>query len=293
MSNFAPGFHDEAHRVAFLEAAAKTRFGAAGAPICGARTRTGGVCRDRPLVGELRCLKHAGPHAARRYHARLREALGRGEIDYAIWAAREQRRLLNQLRERWRRDPWTPGATVDLGTFEEKFRADLALGGINAGALSPATLDRARWRWRRLRQDRRRHMEWETFLRDDLPERIRRDGPRPPSTDVGAAVEALFRVDAVPPPTSRRRRFDLPRPPAVAPKPRVPRGGPTISDERLAALWSEHGAILLRLAGDDGDERTLRWLAALLARALDAPEDTGAAEAWRAAILSRRSGAPG
>lgn len=292
MGIFAPGFHDEAHRVAFLEAAAKTRFGAAGAPVCGAKTRDGGTCKKRPLSGERRCLRLSGPAAAKRYHAQLREALGRGEIDHATWAAREQRRLLNQLRERWRRDPWVPGATVDLGGVEEQFRADLALGGISAAALSPASLDRARWRWHRLCFDRKRPVEWAAFLRDDLPQRIRRDGSRPPSTDVGAAVEALFRVDAAPPPVSKRRRLDRPRLPAAKPASyRAKRTqSPPIDDERLAALWLQHGEILMRLVGDDSDERTLRWLAALLARVLDAPEDSGAAEAWRAAVLARRTG---
>lgn len=293
MGVFAPGLQDEEHRRAFLEAAARTRFGAAGAPVCGAKTRDGGTCKKRPLSGERRCLRHAGPAAAKRYHARLFEAFGRGEISFDEWQSREQRRLVNRLPRVWAKNPWVSGATIALGDFEEQFRADLALGGINADALSPSSLDRARWRWRRLCHDRKRPVEWATFLRDDLPRRIRRDGPRPPSTDAGAAIEALFRVDAAPPPMSRRRRIDLPRPPAVAPKPTKPRGREmrtSIDDARLAALWPEHGAALLRLAGDAGDERTLRWLAGLLSRVLDAPEDTDAAEAWRAAVLSRRTG---
>ena len=293
MGVFAPGLHDEEHRRAFLEAAARTRFGAVGAPVCGAKTRDGGTCKKRPLSGERRCLRHAGPAAAKRYYARLFEAFGRGEISFDEWQGREHRRLVNRLPRVWAKNPWAPGATVDLGGLEEKFRGDLALGGINADALSPATLDRARWRWRRLCHDRRRPAEWAAFLRDELPKRIRRDGPRPPSTDAGAAIEALFRVDAAPSPVSKRRRLDLPRPPVGAPKPTKPRGrrvAPAIDEARLAALWPEHGAILLRLTGPDGDEKTLRWLAGLLARVLDTPEDADVAEAWRAAVLARRTG---
>lgn len=292
MGSFAPGLHDEEHRRAFLEAAARTRFGAVSAPVCGAKTRDGGTCGKRPLAGELRCLRHAGPAAARRHHTRLFEAFGRGEISFGEWQDRERRRLVNRLPRLWAKNPWAPGATVDLGDFEEQFRADLALGGVNADALSPATLDRARWRWRRMCHDRKRPVEWETFLRDELPKRIRRDGPRPLNTDAGAAIAALFRVDTAPPPASKRRRLDLPRPLTVTPKPTKPRGrraGPAIDDARLADLWPERGGTLLRLAGDDGDERTLRWLAGLLARVLDAPDDADAAEAWRAAVLSRRN----
>ncbi|MDK9695516.1 MAG: hypothetical protein OEL76_03925 [Siculibacillus sp.] len=293
MGIFAPGLHDEKHRRAFLEAAARTRFGAVGAPVCGAKTRDGATCKKRPLSGERRCLRHAGPAAAKRYHERLFEAFGRGEITFEAWQEREHRRLANRLPRLWAENPWAPGMTIDLGDLEEKFRGDLALGGVNADALSPAARDRARWRWRRLCCDRRRPVEWAAFLRDELPKRIRRDGPRPPDTDAGTAVAALFRVDAAPPPMSKRRRLDPPRLPATAPKPRLPRvgrAGPTISDERLADLWAEHGATLTRLVGDDGDERTLRWLAGLLARVLDAPEDTDAAGAWRAAVLARRTG---
>ncbi|MER2604975.1 MAG: hypothetical protein ABTQ29_04015 [Siculibacillus sp.] len=294
MGVFAPGFHDEEHRRAFLEAATRTRFGATGAPTCGARTRDGSPCGGRPLAGERRCLRHAGPAAAKRHHERLFEALGRGECTFEEWQAREHCRLANRFPRLWAKNPWAPGATIALGDFEEKFRADLALGGISAAALSPASLDRARWRWRRLCFDRKRPDEWTAFLRDELPKRIRRDGPRPPGADATAAIATLFRVDAAPPPTSKRRRLDLPRPPAVAPKPRVPRGGHSaliIDDERLAALWPEHGATLLRLVGPDGDEKTTRWLAALLARVLDAPEDHEAGKVWRAAVLSRRGGA--
>ena len=293
MGVFAPGLHDEKHRRAFLEGAVRTRFGAVGAPVCGAKTRDGGTCKKRPLAGERRCLRHAGPAAAKRYHRRLFEAFGRGEIGFEEWQDRMQRRLVNRLPRLWKKNPWAPGATIDLGDFEERFRADLALGDINAGRLSPATLDRARWRWRRLCHDRKRPVDWATFLRDDLPKRIDRDGPRPPDTDAGAAIVAAFRVEAVLPPASKRRRLDLPCPAATTPKPRLPRGGRVahvIDDSRLAALWPEHGATLLRLVGFDGDERTLRWLAGLLARVLDAPEDAAAAEAWRTAVFSRRAG---
>lgn len=289
MGIFTPGLHDEEHRRAFLAAATRTWFGAIGAPVCGARTRGNGTCKMRPLAGERRCLRHAGPAAARRHHERLFEALGRGEISFEEWRQHEQRRLVNRLPRIWARNPWAPGATLDLGDFEAHFHADLALGGVNSDALSPAALDKAKWRWRRLCHDRKRPEEWLRFVRDELPKRIRRDGPRPPATAAAAAIMALFQVDGAPAPTSKRRRLDMPRVPVAAPKPQTPEGRrrtPAIDDERLAVLWHEHGATIMRVAGHDADERTIRRLLALLVRTLDDPTDAAAGEAWRCSVAN-------
>lgn len=286
MGVFVGGFQDEDHRRRFLEAAAKTRFGAAEAPICGAKIRTGGVCKKRPLVGEHRCLRHVGPAGARRYHERLYEALGRGEISPEEWQGREHRRRVNALPRVWAKNPWAPGATLILGDFEERFRADLVLGGINAEDLSPAAADRARWKWRRLMHDRKRPNEWAAFLTSDLAARIRRDGPRPAVSETEAAIDALFGVVAAPAPFSRRRRADLPRPPVAGQKRKrmIRRGESAIDDTTLQRVMLEHGRLIMRLVGDAADEKEIRWLAGLLARHLDDPDDAAAGEAWRRAV---------
>lgn len=294
MSTFHPGFHSDEHRQHFLEIAKRTRFGAAEAQTCGAKARNGGICRDRPLSGQRRCLKHAGPAGAKRHYEAMFEVFARGEIGLDEWQRRQHRRALNRLPRLWAKDPWTPGATIDLGEREPAFRVDLARAGIDVDALSPATVDRARWRWRRLRLDRNRPDEWVAFLTSDLPARVSHDGSRPVETPAGAAIEALFMVDAAPAPTSKRRRLDRPRPPARA----KPRAKPLaacgadvgLDDVALAALLLEHGAMLRRIAGPWAEHAaTIRRLAGLLHRVLVAPEDTEAGHAWRGAVAEMKS----
>lgn len=293
MGGITPGFQSEEHRRAFLEAGRLTQLGAPMAPICGARTRGGGFCHRRPIEGFPRCLAHAGPKAAKVFHARLFAAFGRGEIRLEEWTRQLQRRQVNRLPRVWARDPWAQGSSIDLGEFEEQFRDDLRLGGFDVDDLSPAALDRSRWKWRRLMLDGKRRSDWLAYLSGDLAARVRREGPRPERTESAPIIGALFRVGGAPLVVSKRRLPDMPR--AEMPRPVVKRRrfrkGEMLSDEAVAGLWLEHRDVLAKVAGDEADLETLRLVATTLARHLADPDDAAVAEEWRRTVAeaSRRS----
>ena len=286
MGGITPGFHSEDHRRAFLEAGRSTQLGAPTAPLCGARTRGGGFCHRRPIEGFPRCLQHAGPKAAKVFHQRLFAAFGRGEIGLEEWQHRVHRRRVNKLPRIWTKDPWAPGASIDLGEFEDRFRGDLRLGGFDVDDLSPAALDRSRWKWRRLMLDGKRRNDWLVYLSGDLAARVRREGPRPEREESSTAIDALFRVGGVPLVGSKRRLLDMPR--AEMPRPAVRRRrfrkGEMLSDEAVASLWLEHRDVLAKVAGDEADGETLRHVATTLTRHLADPDDVEAAEDWRRTV---------
>jgi len=239
-----------------------------------------------PIEGHKRCLKHAGPHAARRFRETQIEALGRGELSWDAFQAHEWRRAANKLQRLWKTSPWIPGETIDLGGHEDRFVADLRLGGFGVDMLAPAVVDKVRWRWRRFRLDRDDLGGWRAFLTTELPDRIRKAGPRPVDVpgDAETAVAALFRVEEKLPPGSKRRRPSTPRAPKKAPTRPKRSSAPDIDDEALARVLVEHGGMIRRLVGDDADARTTRRLAALLHQLLTLPDDPGAGEQWRRAV---------
>ncbi len=239
-----------------------------------------------PLLGERRCLTHGGPAAAGRFRDRQLEALGRGEIAWEEFQRHERRRAVNRLRGIWKKAPWTTGATIDLGEHEDRFRVDMRSGGFDVAGLAPAVADTCRWRWRRLRLDRNRLDDWRVFLTGELPDRIRRAGPRPADMprEAQAVVEALFRVEGRLSPMSKRRRQAVPRAPKKTPRQPKRPSTPEIDEEALARVLVEHGNMIRRIAGNDADARMTRRLAALLNRVLTMPDDPGAGEEWRRAV---------
>ena len=154
------GFQDGDHRRSFETARARVRFGGPEQRRCGAHTRLGHRCAKTPLAGEIRCLAHGGPAAARRYREAQLDALRRGEMTLEDFAKAERKRANNRLRDLWKYQPWIPGSTLDLGEHEGAFSRDLGFCGLDIDALPPSVADTARWRWRRLCLDRARHEAW-------------------------------------------------------------------------------------------------------------------------------------
>ncbi|RYE49810.1 MAG: hypothetical protein EOP24_00795 [Hyphomicrobiales bacterium] len=171
-------FRDEQHEARFAEGRAIFRRGGTFAPLCGARTRNNGACRQAPLAGHRRCLRHAGPKAARAYRQRQFDEMQAGKISYAEFARSEAKRAANRLRDQWKKDPWLHGRTIDLGEHEMAFQGEL-LHWNGSRSLAPAILDWLRWKFRRLQIDRAQNEAWALLLRDELPRRVR-DAGEPP-----------------------------------------------------------------------------------------------------------------
>src|SRR5262245_12985472 len=109
------GFRDLDHLQKFEARRALVRRGGPDQKICGARPRSGTLCRSAPLKGHNRCLRHAGPKAARELRERQLRAVGVGTLSVATFAKLEARRERNRLQRMWRKDPWIDGATIELG----------------------------------------------------------------------------------------------------------------------------------------------------------------------------------
>ena len=256
-----------------------------------------------PISGSRRCQFHCGPVGARRFYERQVEAFERGEISPEAFYGLKARREANHLRYVWRRSPWTAGRTLDLGPHEEAFRADLALLlGRELADLSPATLDAARWRWRRHMVDRRQPERWQAWVSGPLVQLVHEDGDPPDDFDpaASAALPAAFKVEARPTAFSKRTQLDRPRPakPAMAsrrrgraPKPApVPEGQREDLEAYLVRNWPELRAVL---EGVEDLASGLR-VAAAHRRLASAPEDDEAAlRAWLhvvAEVRQRRAG---
>ena len=136
-------------------------FGDPRAPICGARTRNGGACRQPPFKdGNGRCTRHGGPALARLHRERQIADVRAGRMSFTDWHRAEARRAANRLQYQWKRDPWLPGSTIALtAADEDALRADMQATGLGLpylDAMPPAVADWLRWRWRRLRVDQDR-----------------------------------------------------------------------------------------------------------------------------------------
>jgi len=171
-------FRDEQHEGRFAEGRANFRRGGAFAPLCGARTRNSGTCRQAPLAGHSRCLRHAGPKAARAYRQRQLDDMQAGTISYEDFSRSEAKRAANRLRDQWKKDPWVLGRTIDLGEYEMAFQGEL-LHWNGSRRLAPAILDWLRWKFRRLQIDRAQNEAWALLLRDELPRLVRVAGEPP------------------------------------------------------------------------------------------------------------------
>lgn len=124
------GFWNDDHSAAFAAGRARTSRGRPDAAICGARTRGGTICQSLPIrEGKGRCLKHAGPHAARLFRYRQRQNFLAGHVSAEDWQRAEARRAANRLGRDWKRNPWAQGQTIDLGHAEAALRRDVTESG--------------------------------------------------------------------------------------------------------------------------------------------------------------------
>jgi len=183
------GFQSDRLVSRFRERARITARGQAFAPICGARTRQGAACQNAPIrEGKDRCLRHAGPKAANAHHERLWREFQSGKLSPTEWHRREAKRAANRLHDRWKKDPWVPGQTIDFGQAEGDMTDALRDLGVDVASLAPAVADWLRWRYRRTQIDRTDAGAWERAVRHDLPQRVTKAGPRPVGTsDVAEA----------------------------------------------------------------------------------------------------------
>lgn len=283
------GFYSPEHEATFYKARSRHARGGEDAEICGARTRSGGVCSQMPLRGGKRCLRHAGPHAARAHRERQMHDLALGRITFEAFIRAEARRAVNRLRWDWKKNSWHPGQTIDLGVYEERFRSESGIARLGASArVPPAVLDWLRWRYRRLQIDRKRNEEWLRVLREDYPRRVREAGPPPAPEDTPAPTTApspLWRAERVSV-TSKRQRLDAPRV-VSEPEPRQlqEREMPESLDESALALFvAEHRDVLAPLLGKCRSWSEQRTVILALHEYLGAPEDEGAGARWRDAV---------
>lgn len=219
-------FYSPEHEAAFFAARDRHAAGGPEARICGARTRTGKTCENIPLKGHRRCLKHCGPHAARGFRERQRQKFLSGKLSAEEWHRAEARRAINRLGRKWGKDPWVPGATIDLGAHEAAFREALRQHRIEPDGLPPAVADWLRWRYRRYQIDRADGSKWADVMSVRLPERLRKVGPGPrsgTSETRGISPDPLFAPPFKTPPgaspddwRSKRHQPDLPKGPPKA-----------------------------------------------------------------------------
>jgi hypothetical protein len=142
------GFLDNDHREKFEAGRSLVRRGGPQQNICGAKTRSGQLCRSAPLEGHWRCLRHAGPKAAHELRNRQLRDLALGRLSAEAFAKLEARREANRLHGLWRRDPWAEGATINLGNQEVEFRRLTSRALVGA---APSVEDWLRWQFYRHR----------------------------------------------------------------------------------------------------------------------------------------------
>lgn len=165
------GVHSLVHSERLQAAARLVRRGGPEAATCGARTRSGAVCTQEPLVGGHRCLRHGGPKAAAAHRERQLAGMRSGRVTPEVFARAEARRARNRLLDAWKRNPSLPGATIALGEDEGRFQDALAVFGVQSGTDLPAVMDWLRWRFRRHMIDHADVGAWTRAVRDGLPGR--------------------------------------------------------------------------------------------------------------------------
>ncbi|MGY6710349.1 MAG: hypothetical protein ACXIVF_18660 [Rhizobiaceae bacterium] len=290
------GFFSLEHEQAFRDAAKRTQRGGPAAPICGARTRTGGVCHGLPVKGSSRCIRHCGPKAARERHERQRRALERGEISQERWARAEARRTVNRLRDQWKKNPWVPGRTIDLGKYELDFRLAVRHLHPRIDDMAPSVLDWLRWRFQRLQVDRKRDEDWLLVIRDEFPKRVLAAGQRPEARQApqpsARQPQAASWCRSAPRELSKRTRLDQPRASAQRKQKSIrPPGRPraTVSQPKdqndMALFVHEHRELLSKCFERcrDGEQELI--VEALRAVVAD-PDDPGARDRWMRIVQS-------
>jgi len=302
------GYLSKAHQARFEAGREKYRPGGELAARCGANTNSGKVCTRHPVAdGNGRCIQHCGQIVARQYRQRQYDKFTKGQVSSAVWFKAEQKRAVNRLREKWKKDPWVPGCTIDLDEHEEAFRQTLKQ---DPDMLPAAVADWLRWRYRRLQIDRNSDAGWAKVLREDLPVRISAAGEMP---NGDAVLDSLLKQTAAPlwrvePRGQFSKRNNADRPsqrsaaqvdsqarnnwsnsptnaatPASA-APQCETGGEDNRTQQLVKVNCEHQATLAPLyARCPGERDRVRVLSAL-ADYVAAPDDTVARANWTATL---------
>ncbi len=157
----------------FHAMAALYRRGGPLAPQCGARTRAGSVCTQLPISdGKGRCLRHAGPTAAKAFRARQLRELTTGKTTPEEFARAEARRGRNRLLDGWKRNPSLPGSTIDLGHWMAQFVDATSALGVDMDGMLPAVRNWLAWRFKRTQIDRSNDAGWVQAVRGALPVKI-------------------------------------------------------------------------------------------------------------------------
>ena len=284
-------FQNDAHREKFFSRRDLRRFGGRDAEVCGANTKTGKTCENVPVKGgNGRCLLHCGPKLARAVRDRQLADLKAGRITPAEWQVFEGRRIRNRLQNTWKKSPWFPGQTINLGEHEITFRAHCEELTVRPEYLAPAVLDWLRWRFRRLQVDRRDDVKWSHTVRVELPERVHKAGPMPegwmPRAEFAASEEAMHRVESTVVIYKRQRPDHVARKAKIAVQRRLRPGRPpsakrVLSDiEELAGLFHEHRATLGPLFAMCRGQEEQRDLLAALREFKERPEDRAAQFRW-------------
>ncbi|WP_109312795.1 hypothetical protein [Ruegeria sp. AU67] len=220
-----------------------------------------------------------------------------GSVSAEEWNRAEARRAANRLGDQWKKNPWLPGSTIDLGEHEYAFRD--ALGDLDAATLPPAAVDWLRWRYRRTQIDRQDGAAWHKALAQDMPRRVADAGPRP--SDAGGrdskpdTKPRTWHVDASERGSASKRTLpDKPK----APKARRgkgfgragrPRTQPASEDELavLAQVYRENAGLLEPIMAGITDQAkqlaVLRTLRDYLAR----PTDAEVCKRWLALVAAR------
>lgn len=274
-------FVDDKHRQAFIEARKTTLRGGGGEAICGARTRTGGACRQPPLKGHIRCLRHAGPKAANLRYERLLRAFARGKVSFEELTRAQRRRAANRTRDLWKRDPWVNGTTIDLGPHEEAFQIEIGEPARRGRVIAPAVLDWLRWRYRRLQIDRRNDASWSQVVSSEMQRRICAAGPQPHDYDPAPPCdpEPVWRVEGKP--SWRRQRLDQPR--SKRDKPRAVPVRPVAAfddPQDMSLLYVQHRDILAPIFARCSSDEERRGVLSLLKKVIDDPDDLKARQRW-------------
>lgn len=290
------GFYSEDQEANFRAANVLYRRGGQLEQVCGARTRTGGACLGKPISGSTRCAKHAGPKAAREFRERQRQAYFAGRLSHEQWTRAEAKRAANRLRDRWKKDPWMPGCTIELGEREWTFRQESGLAHC-PDPMPPAVLDWLRWKYRRLQIDRKCDQEWLRVLREELPKRLSKVGPanmEAMKLQEQERAAAVMKWHVVPPEQfSKRSALDRPSTPAP-PKPRSLRGpgrpkrqAEPHPDQRqeIALFVHRHREVLGPMFERCREDEQTTIIEALRAFVAD-PNNRGVRDRWMRAVMA-------
>lgn len=220
-----------------------------------------------------------------------------GKLSSVEWQLAEARRAANRLHDRWKKEPWAPGRTIDLGPHEPCFIDECCKGAVSVSALPASVQDWLRWRFRRLRLDRRDEGGWLRVLRRDLPERLKRIPARPleaAACDLSGETSLSPCTSEASVPSARSKRHQ-PDKPKFAPKPRArkqmfrgrPRKATSLADadaQELALLQFRHRDLLAPLTERCTTEADRHNLLIALQAYARSPDDAGAGAKWRSMV---------